>query len=72
MPSLESSIRALHCLGWSAGDIGFGGPGDRFTLVVCHRGDQVVSVKAPTAVDAWQLAVEQARQLDSGPCEPPS
>jgi hypothetical protein len=63
-PDTADSYKRLHRSGWSMGSTAFAGPtGHTWLLVYGRNGENQVRAEGATEVEAWQRAVEQAREL---------
>lgn len=66
----EDVIEAFLTLkraGWSIGDTAFVGPtGDRRWLVSGMNGENLIQAEGATQGEAWQRAMERARELGMG------
>jgi hypothetical protein len=56
-------LRRLNRAGWSIGDTAFDGPIGRLWVVSGSNGENLIRAEAPTELEAWRRAEEQAREV---------
>ncbi len=61
--TVDTCAAALHCLGWSCGDLAFDEGNGLVWQVFAHNGEQKILVRAASQADAWSAAADQASEL---------
>lgn len=61
-PTSADALKALHQLGWGAGDHATAGPGGFEWHVVAFKAGAVIHASAPAQLAAWRIAVDEAHQ----------
>jgi hypothetical protein len=63
LPPVEEMIARLKRAGWSIGDVGFAGDGERVWVVSGTNGENRIVAEGTTEAEAWWRACEQARAV---------